>query len=144
MIATRNIADLHPIMQPLCKDFLRKAEENGLGVLITCTYRDGEEQNRLYALGRTKKSHIGVTEKRPLGLKVTNAKAGESAHNFELNGLPASKAFDFVPLFGGKPVWDEKSDLWQKLGKIAIGLGLEWYGEPNAKFKEFPHVQLKS
>lgn len=143
MTVSRNIEDLHPAMQPLCREFLRRAAEKNIGVLITCTFRDGKEQNRLYAMGRTTKSHIGVTAARPLGKVVTNAKAGQSAHNFELDGRPASKAFDFVPMVGGKPVWDEKHPSWQKLGKIGQDLGLNWYGAPGSKFKEFPHMELK-
>ena len=47
---------------------------------ITCTHRSNDEQNELYALGRTKKGKI-----------VTNAKAGQSKHN----SYP-SKAFDIA------------------------------------------------
>jgi len=32
---------------------------------------------------------------------------------------------------------------WQTLGRIGMELGLNWYGEPGAKFREFPHFQLK-
>lgn len=143
MTVSRNIKDLHPNLQPLCEEFLRRAAEKNIGVLITCTFRDGKEQNRLYAMGRTTKSHVGVTAARPLGRVVTNAKASQSAHNFELDGKPASKAFDFVPMVGGKPIWDEKNPNWQKLGKIGQELGLNWYGTPGSKFKELPHMELK-
>ena len=143
MTVSRNIADLHPTLQPICQEFLRRAAEKDFGVLITCTYRSKDEQDRLYSLGRTAVSHVGVTPSRPLGRTVTNAKGGQSAHNFELNGKPASKAFDFVPMVGGKPIWDEKNLLWFKLGKIGTDLGLNWYGSPGSKFKEFPHMQLK-
>jgi peptidoglycan L-alanyl-D-glutamate endopeptidase CwlK len=47
---------------------------------ITCTHRSNEEQNQLYAIGRTVKGKI-----------VTNAKAGQSKHN----SYP-SKAFDIA------------------------------------------------
>lgn len=143
MTVSRAISDLHPELQSLCKQFLRSAEEKKIGVIITCTYRSSEEQNRLYAMGRTTISHVGVTPARPLGRIVTNAKGGQSAHNFEIDGKPASKAWDFVPMLGGKPVWDENSPLWQALGKIATDLGLNWYGSPGSRFKEFPHVQMK-
>ena len=60
---------------------------------ITCTYRSNEEQNQLYALGRTVKGKI-----------VTNAKAGQSKHN----SLP-SKAFDIAFIGLDKKLnWNKK------------------------------------
>lgn len=129
---SRKIEDLHPLLQPLCKEFMRLAEEAEIDVLITCTYRSNAEQDSLYAQGRN-------GDKRPV---VTNAKAGQSAHNFILNGKPASKAFDFVPVDNGKLCWDAKHPYWQRLGKIGMDLGLNWYGAPGSKFKEFPHMEL--
>lgn len=130
-MASRKIEDLHPDLQPLCRKFLQIAEEKDIDVLITCTYRSGEEQNRLYAQGRTTPGRI-----------VTRAKAGQSSHNYEIEGKPAAKAFDFVPMVNGKPQWAASHPAWQELGKIAMDLGLEWYGAPGARFREFPHVQL--
>lgn len=131
-MASRKIEDLHPMLRPLCEEFLRLAEKAEIDVLITCTYRSDAEQAQLYSQGRN-----GVP-----GKIVTNAKPGESEHNFRINGKPAAKAFDFVPMLHGKCVWDEKSPLWQRLGNMAIGLGLNWYGAKGSPFKEYPHVAL--
>lgn len=134
-MASRNVNDLHPELQPLFIKFMHEATVQGVDVLCTCTYRSGAEQDALYAQGRTVGGHI-----------VTNARAGQSAHNYTIKGKPAAKAFDVVVMQNGKPDWNTVGDsllLWQKLGKIGVDLGLNWYGAPGAKFKEFPHFQLK-
>jgi peptidoglycan L-alanyl-D-glutamate endopeptidase CwlK len=60
---------------------------------ITCTHRSNEEQNQLYAIGRTVKGKI-----------VTNAKAGQSKHN----SYP-SKAFDIAFIGLDKKLnWNKK------------------------------------
>ena len=68
-MASRAISDLHPQLQ-LAEAFVRRCRDAGVEALITCTWRSGAEQDALYAQGRS----------RP-GPKVTNARAGQSAHN---------------------------------------------------------------
>jgi len=121
MINSRDIKDLHPKVQPKAEAFLAKCKAAGIDVLITSTYRDAESQNALYAQGRTKP-----------GQKVTNAKAGQSWHNWRC-------AFDFVPIVNGKAQWDDAS-LFQKCGEIAESCGLEWAGRWKS-FKELAHCQ---
>lgn len=128
---SRKIEDLHPELQPLCREFQKRCDAQGVDALITCTWRSGAEQDELYAQGRTKP-----------GLKVTNARAGQSAHNATLNGKPAARAFDVVPLVNGKAMWDAKHPAWQVMGCIGMELGLNWYGRPGAPFREFPHFEL--
>ena len=98
----------------------------GIDLLITCTYRDGEAQEALYAIGRTLPGKI-----------VTRARAGQSIHQYRL-------AYDCVPLRFGKPVWGTKvADglLWHRVGEIGRACGLEWAGDWET-FKEFPHFQF--
>ncbi len=130
-MASRRIEDLHPALQPLCREFVTRCHVVGIEPLITCTYRSGKEQDELYAQGRTKP-----------GARVTNARAGQSAHNNTHQGKPAARAFDVVPMVGGKPQWDAKHPHWQLMGQIGEDLGLTWYGNPRAKFREFPHFEL--
>lgn len=131
MISSRKIADLHPTVQPLAQQFLDKCAAEGIDVLITCTYRDNEAQNALYARGRT------ITEENGQPVRiVTRARAGQSAHNYRL-------AFDVVPVRDGKPVWNTTGAdllLWMRLGDIGEALGFEWAGRWTT-FKEFPHFQ---
>ncbi|MCP1289761.1 MULTISPECIES: M15 family metallopeptidase [Chromobacterium] len=130
-MASRRIEDLHPDLQPICREFVRRCEAAGVTALITTTWRSGAEQDELYAQGRTKP-----------GSKVTNARAGQSAHNAMIQGKPAARAFDVVPLVNGKAMWDAKHPAWQTMGRIGMELGLNWYGRPNAPFREFPHFEL--
>lgn len=130
-MASRKLSDLHPDVRPLAEKFLDAADDEGIEVLVTCTYRSGIEQAELYAQGRTAKGKI-----------VTNAKPGQSLHNVMLNGNPASRAFDVVPMVNGKPMWEADHPYWQKLGAIGRSLGLEWAGDWK-RFREYPHFQLK-
>ena len=122
MINSRKIEDLHPKVAEKCRKFIELCDAQGIDILITSTYRDGESQNALYAQGRTTPGKI-----------VTNAKAGQSFHNWRV-------AFDFVPLRNGKPAWDD-ADLFTKCGEIGESIGLEWAGRWT-KFREYPHFQF--
>lgn len=121
MINSRKVEDLHPKVAELCRTFIDRCKNEGIDVLITSTYRDKESQDALYAQGRTKP-----------GAKVTNAKAGQSWHNWRV-------AFDVVPLVHGKAVWDDEA-LWRKLGQIGQEVGLEWGGAWRS-FADKPHFQ---
>lgn len=126
MINSRKIDDLHPKVAVMCKKFIAECDKQDIDIIITSTYRDAESQNALYAQGRTKPGSI-----------VTNAKAGQSFHNWKC-------AFDVVPMRNGKPVWGTMGkdlELWNKVGAIGESVGLEWAGRWK-RFKEFPHFQF--
>lgn len=126
MISSRKIEDLHPTVAAKARAHIEACDAIGIDIIITCTYRDSAEQDRLYSIGRTAP-----------GSKVTNAKAGQSLHNYRV-------AYDVVPLRHGKPVWGTKGEdgvLWQKVGAAGKALGLEWAGDWKT-FKEFPHFQF--
>jgi peptidoglycan L-alanyl-D-glutamate endopeptidase CwlK len=106
MINSRKISDLHPHVAKQCSAFVAACKKAGITVLITSTYRDHESQNAIYAQGRTKPGRI-----------VTYARGGQSWHNYRL-------AFDFVPLVGGKAVWND-ARLFKKCRAIGESLGLE-------------------
>lgn len=121
-MASRSLSDLNPSVKVKAEAFLAACEKVGLDILIYCTYRSGAEQDGLYEQGRTKPGAI-----------VTNARAGESFHNWRC-------AFDFVPLGAGKPAWNDKA-LYLKAGIIAESVGLEWAGRWTGKLKETAHCQ---
>lgn len=122
MINSRDINQLVPEMQELCKQFVAECKKQGIEVLITSTYRDHESQDALYAQGRTKP-----------GNKVTNAKGGQSAHNWRV-------AFDFCPLKDGKPDWNDL-EKFKKCGAIGQKLGMDWGGNFKS-IKDLPHFQI--
>ena len=121
MINSRDIEQLHPIVAAMTTKFIAECKKEGIDVLITSTYRDNESQNALYAQGRTTK-----------GNRVTNAKGGQSFHNYRV-------AFDFVPIVNGKADWNNLKT-FERCGIIGEKLGLEWAGRWKS-FKEYAHLQ---
>lgn len=125
MINSRDLKDLHPLVAERAQRMIDSCKAQGIDILVTSTYRDNESQTALYAQGRTKP-----------GSKVTNAKAGESMHNYRV-------AFDVVPLRDGKPVWGTAGldlQLWKKVGQAGKDCGLEWAGDWLTLI-EYPHFQ---
>lgn len=112
---------LHPKVKELALKHKEKCKEAGIDLLIYCTYRSINEQNVLYAQGRTKP-----------GKKVTNAKGGQSFHNYRV-------AYDCGPVVNGNIAWN-REDLFKKIGQIGVSLGLEWGGNFKS-IKDLPHFQ---
>lgn len=123
MINSRSLDDLLPIVKAKCETFLAAALKAGIDVIIDSTYRDMEEQAFLYSEGRTAPGSVR-----------TNAKPGESYHNFRC-------AFDFVGLRYGKPVWTANDPIWEQLGEIGESVGLEWAGRWTGSLREECHLQ---
>jgi len=123
MINSRDINELNPKVAKLCTKLIEACKNEGIDILITSTYRDAESQNALYAQGRT-----------TAGKRVTNAKAGQSFHNWRC-------AFDFVPIVNGKARWDD-SAAYSLCGNIGEDLGFEWAGRWSGKLKETAHMQF--
>ena len=118
----KNLATLEPVTAHIVRELVRRLQAEGLNFKVTSGTRTWAEQTRLYAQGRT-----------AAGNKVTNAKAGQSWHNF---GVAADlTAFDKS---GKRPKWDGAE--YDRMGAIAQELGLEWGGAWR-KFKDRPHVQ---
>jgi peptidoglycan L-alanyl-D-glutamate endopeptidase CwlK len=122
MINSRDLNELLPIVKTKVDYFIRLCAESNIELLITSTYRDIESQNALYDQGRTTEGRI-----------VTNAKGGESFHNYRC-------AIDIVPLVCGKPDWDGSHPIWQQIGELGEKAGLEWAGRWKS-FKEMAHFQ---
>lgn len=129
-MSDNDISHLHPLLQPLCRTFLEKCTAAGLDVRITFTYRSPEEQDALYAKGRTAP-----------GKRVTNVRGGFSKHNFRLDGKPASKAFDFGIFDKGKYIKNGKDARYTQAGEIGESLGLAWGGRWEDPF-DAGHLQL--
>jgi peptidoglycan LD-endopeptidase CwlK len=115
-MSDRDLTHLHPDLQPLCQKFLDQCRAERIDAFITQTYRSPAEQDADYAQGRTTPGHI-----------VTNARAGQSKHNFTLDdGTPASKAFDFGIKDDetGELDWDASDARWQRAIAIGEALGM--------------------
>jgi peptidoglycan L-alanyl-D-glutamate endopeptidase CwlK len=118
----KNLATLEPTTAKLVRELLRRLQSEGLNFKVTSGTRTWAEQTKLYAQGRT-----------TAGPKVTNAKAGQSWHNFG-----AAADLTLFDKSGKRPKWDGKE--YDRMGAIAQELGLEWGGAWR-KFKDRPHVQ---
>lgn len=113
---------LKPKVRQLAKKLVAECRRQiGYEIVITSTLRSFDEQDALYAQGRTTSGPI-----------VTNARGGYSFHNFGV-------AFDICPLVDGKLSWDDE-EIFKKIGEIGRCLGLEWGGDW-ASFRDLPHFQ---
>ncbi len=114
------IAKLHPKIREDAATLLNTVQEKlGIKLRVTQGFRSFKEQNDLYEQGRTKPGKI-----------VTNAKGGESYHNYGL-------ALDVCEIRGRDAIWDCD---WKKIAPIAKGLGWEWGGDWKS-FADRPHFQ---
>ena len=127
-ISSQRLNALHPIVRARANAFLLLCAQSGLGVMVTQGLRSREDQDALYAKGRTVP---------PIGRKhrVTMAKGGQSYHNFGL-------AFDIVVLDAvGKADWDVSHPGWAHAGALAKSVGLEWGGDWTS-VRDYQHFSL--
>lgn len=102
-------------------DLYKKLYPNEPQPFITCTYRSNEEQNKLY-------SQIP---------KVTNAKGGQSPHNYN-----PSFAFDIAFItVDNKISWGNK---YFKMFADCIKSDVVSWGGSWINFKDAPHFELKN
>lgn len=140
MLTSRKIDDLATPAKIRALKFIAEAKAAGIDLIVTCTRRDMEAQNALYARGRTRAQLDAVclynVEPAP-GPIVTKARGGDSYHQYDC-------ALDVVPLREGKPVWNTTgadAALWSMLGAIAEACGLEWAGRWHGSLREMAHFQ---
>ncbi|WP_017691434.1 M15 family metallopeptidase [Paenibacillus sp. PAMC 26794] len=125
------ITGLHPVVAENEKLLVRKAVRRGIEIVITHGYRSSEEQDALFNQGRSSAGNI-----------VTNARGGESYHNYGL-------AIDFaLRTPEGDVVWDMERDDngngeadWMEIVDLAKELGFTWGGDW-ANFPDYPHLQM--
>lgn len=134
-ITEERIKQLHPSVRGEMMKIINECNAALTGraqVRISQGMRTFDAQNALYAQGRTKP-----------GKKVTNAKAGQSIHNYGL-------AVDIVLIIDGKTAsWDVKSDWdndrkadWMECVEIFKKHGWDWGGDWKS-FKDMPHFEKK-
>lgn len=121
--SVEKIKTLDPKLRSEALEILEVVDKSLTGaytVRYAFTYRSIEEQNAIYAQGRTKPGKI-----------VTNAPGGKSFHNFGL-------AIDVVLLArdGSKVSYDQNMDSdhdgikdWQEIVKVFKSKGWEWGGD---------------
>ena len=133
---TQRIERLHPTIREEVAKIIEQCDEALTGkakVRITQGFRTPEEQEILYAQGRTSP-----------GKKVTNAKGGRSIHNYGF-------AIDICLIIDGKEAsWNTKKDWdndqiadWYECVKIFAKHGYEWGGNWKT-FKDMPHFEKRN
>lgn len=123
---------LHPVVAEKRDTLINRANRAGIPILITAGFRSIEEQNQLYAQGRTAPGKV-----------VTHANGGESFHNFGL-------AIDFALLNkNGEAIWDMQYDGngngkkdWDEVVALAKELGFQSGADWQGEFKDYPHLQM--
>jgi LAS superfamily LD-carboxypeptidase LdcB len=121
-LQTEVVRGLKPEAAQLAQQLIDVASLRGIEVRIIAGYRSNEQQNELYAQGRTKP-----------GPKVTNVIGGCSVHN---TGL----AFDIGVFQEGKYL--DESPMYSEVGQIGKSLGLEWGGDKRTVIEE-PHFETR-
>ena len=135
-ITQDRIEKLHPSVRDEVTKIIKQCDEALQGkakVRLTQSLRTFKEQDDLYSLGRTKP-----------GKKVTNAKAGQSIHNYGL-------AVDICLIIDGKTAsWDTAKDWdndnvadWYECVKVFAKYGWDWGGNWKT-FKDLPHFEKKN
>lgn len=117
-------AGINSVVKESAIEMIKQAYKEGIYVQITSGYRSFAEQNKLYAQGRTAPGKI-----------VTNAKGGQSNHNYGL-------AIDYVLLSadGKKALWTV-NEKWRRVAQIGKSLGFSWGGDWKS-FKDYPHLEM--
>jgi peptidoglycan L-alanyl-D-glutamate endopeptidase CwlK len=134
MLISRDKSLLYPRFADQLRDFESRFAAAKLPFYLFMAFRTFDDQDELYAQGRTKPGDI-----------VTNARGGDSLHNY---GLAADYVLDGqIEKPGIQWSWDTKADLnhdgrsdWLQMAAIAVLCGLEagWFWK---KFPDAPHVQ---
>lgn len=120
LFRTNNYEGLLPLVQRRAEVVVAEMKRLGHEVSIVEGYRSADRQNELYNQGRTTP-----------GAVVTNAKAGESLHNYGV-------AVDLVFKEEG---YNASDTLWALLGEVGKKQGFDWGGDWEG-FVDRPHLQL--
>ena len=129
-----NLETLHPKFRQSAIDAWTEAQAampENVKVIVICGGRTFAESDALYAIGRTVMGEDPTPEK-PMGEVVTDAKAGESFHDYDL-------AFDFAMVTNGKDDY-VVGPHWMKVVEICKTYGMEWGGDWE-KIKDNPHFE---
>jgi peptidoglycan L-alanyl-D-glutamate endopeptidase CwlK len=113
------IEKLRPKIRRFALALIERCREEGFEIQVVRGVRTTEEQEELYAQGRTRPGEI-----------ITHARGGYSFHNYGV-------AFDVRPITDDP---EEKKMLYQKAGALGQELGLEWGGAWE-DFYDPPHFQ---
>ena|SRR5258708_6900172 len=124
-VSEKRLQEVHPELARRVRLLAEKCAANGITIRVSQGVRTWDQQNLLYAQGRTDGGKI-----------VTNAPGGHSMHNFGL-------AVDIVPAAEGFPVftpdWNSMDSRWKQVLMLAqtcqLAEGAQW-----RTFPDRPHL----
>jgi peptidoglycan L-alanyl-D-glutamate endopeptidase CwlK len=115
---------VHPVLASRVRQTARALLDRGIAIEVVSGFRSYTEQTKLYAQGRTSP-----------GKPVTDARAGESFHNFGL-------AVDVCPWRDGAFDWNAPRAVWEQIGATAKAHRLAWGGD--WKKPDLPHLEIRA
>ena len=117
-----------PLLSAKIHTMASTIEQEGVEIRVTQGLRSWQEQNTLYAQGRTMPGPV-----------VTNCKGGDSYHNFGMavDCVPSQ----FAPGQPYNPDWNPSHPAWKRMEAIGVSLGLT-AGANFRTFPDNPHFQL--
>jgi RHS repeat-associated protein len=122
-VTDKRINQLDPRVQQPATNFVNDTQDwMGVKLRVNEGYRSIEDQDKLYAQGRSAPGNV-----------VTNAKGGQSYHNY-------GKAIDVVIVNNGQPDWSQP--ITPEIAQYAKQQGFQWGGDWNTSFKDYPHFQM--
>lgn len=116
----QRLAEVIPQLADLIRQLADQLAKENITIRVTQGLRTFEQQEALYNQGRLEPGHM-----------VTDARAGESWHNYGC-------AVDVAPFDDGIPDWNVEHPAWARLVRIGVSLGLRsgisWKDEPHFEY----------
>ena len=144
----RSIDALKPELAAAVRRFLTLCNEEKLSVLIIETDRTQEVQNAYYAQGRQDVDTVNRLRK-AAGLYLIKERENVIITKAKISNHTGGRAVDIAPEIDGKPGypwWTAPTWIWNSMGKLAEGCGLDWcaggYGQVWGKGWDNPHFEL--
>lgn len=134
LVTNQRIASLHPAIREKVKAFIAEADRQGMKLRITEGMRSFGRSDALYNQPYDGKDNDGDGKIDEADEKVSNARGGQSYHNYGL-------AFDVVEMKNGKGLWENPN--WARIGALGKSFGFKWGGD----FKSFldrPHFEYSA
>ncbi|ENB7264840.1 M15 family metallopeptidase [Listeria monocytogenes] len=120
-----NVSGMNKSVADKTRNVIKKMAKKGIYLCVAQGYRSSAEQNALYAQGRTKP-----------GAVVTNAKGGQSNHNYGVAVDLCLYTSD-----GKNVIWESTTSRWKTVVSAMKAEGFEWGGDWKS-FKDYPHFEL--
>lgn len=123
--AKLNAAGMDKDVANIVRDVIKEMQKQGIYVGVAQGYRSKALQDSLYAKGRTEAGPI-----------VTNAKGGQSNHNFGV----AVDLFQFSS-DGREAIFESNTSRYLKIVAAMKKRGMKWGGDWSG-FRDYPHFEL--